>query len=166
MGNSAAHSHGFARGVGNRTSRSPRPTSPLMALAKTRPRPTLPPGARKVTLSSINPATGELLETFTETGPSELDGILERSVRAFQDWRRRPLTDRISLLRRAASVLRGGKTKYARTMALAMGKPLAQGEAEGERYASVCDYYAEHGPAFLAPQPRELDGTRSYVRFD
>jgi succinate-semialdehyde dehydrogenase/glutarate-semialdehyde dehydrogenase len=47
-----------------------------------------------------------------------------------------------------------------------MGKPLAQGEAEAEKCASVCDYYAEHAQAFLAPQPRDLDGTRSYVRFD
>ncbi len=117
-------------------------------------------------LTSINPATGEPLETFPETSPSRLDRILDESERAFQDWRKRPLAERTGLLRRAAQVLRAGKGKYARAMALEMGKPLAQGEAEAEKCASVCDYYAEHGPDFLAPEPRELDGTRSYVRFD
>jgi succinate-semialdehyde dehydrogenase/glutarate-semialdehyde dehydrogenase len=117
-------------------------------------------------LRSINPATGEPLETFPETTATQLDRLLDGSEQAFQDWRRRPVADRTRLLRRAAQVLKAGKTTYARAMALEMGKPLAQGEAEAEKCASVCDYYAEHGPEFLAQQPRDLDGTRSYVRFD
>src|SRR5437660_7598191 len=51
-------------------------------------------------------------------------------------------------------------------MALEMGKPIVQGEAEVEKCASVCDYYAEHAEAFLADQPRETDASRSYVRFE
>jgi succinate-semialdehyde dehydrogenase/glutarate-semialdehyde dehydrogenase len=51
-------------------------------------------------------------------------------------------------------------------MALEMGKPLAQGEAEAEKCATVCDYYAEHAEAFLEQQPRDLDGTAGFVRFD
>jgi succinate-semialdehyde dehydrogenase/glutarate-semialdehyde dehydrogenase len=117
-------------------------------------------------IRSVNPTTGEVLETFTETSRRELDGILEQSERAFQDWRRRPWSERSRLLRAAAGVLREGKSKYARAMALEMGKPLAQGEAEAEKCALVCDYYAEHGEAFLAQQPRDLDGTASFVRFD
>lgn len=122
--------------------------------------------SRPTGIPSINPATGEVLETFSETGKRELDRILEGAEQAFQDWRRRPVADRTAPLRRAAQILRDGKAQYARTMALEMGKPLAQGEAETEKCASVCDYYADHAPAFLAQQPRDLDGTRSYVRFD
>jgi succinate-semialdehyde dehydrogenase/glutarate-semialdehyde dehydrogenase len=133
-----------------------------MARARTKSRP-IP---RQATLRSVNPATSELLETFAETSPAQLNRILEGAELAFRDWRRRPLADRTSLLRRTARILRDGKTKYARTMALEMGKPLAQGEAEAEKCASVCDYYADNGAAFLAQQPRDLDGTRSYVRFD
>jgi succinate-semialdehyde dehydrogenase/glutarate-semialdehyde dehydrogenase len=47
-----------------------------------------------------------------------------------------------------------------------MGKPITQAEAEVEKCAGVCDYYAEHAEAFLAEQPRETDASRSYVRFD
>jgi succinate-semialdehyde dehydrogenase/glutarate-semialdehyde dehydrogenase len=47
-----------------------------------------------------------------------------------------------------------------------MGKPVVQGEAEVEKCATGCDYYAEHAEAFLAEQPRETDASRSYVRFD
>ncbi len=117
-------------------------------------------------IRSINPATGAVLETFAETGRRELDRILEQSDRAFLDWRRRPWSERSRLLRAAAAVLRDKKSMYAHAMALEMGKPLAQGEAEAEKCAAVCDYYAEHGEAFLEPQPRDLDGTASVVRFD
>jgi len=47
-----------------------------------------------------------------------------------------------------------------------MGKPLAQGEAEAEKCAWACDYYAEHAEQFLSPVARPTDATRSYVRFD
>jgi succinate-semialdehyde dehydrogenase/glutarate-semialdehyde dehydrogenase len=131
-----------------------------------RARPGTRKSARVSTIRSVNPTTGEVLETFAETSRRELDGILEQSEGAFQDWRRRPWSERSRLLRAAAGVLREGKSKYARVMALEMGKPLAQGEAEAEKCAFVCDYYAEHGEAFLAQQPRDLDGTASFVRFD
>jgi succinate-semialdehyde dehydrogenase/glutarate-semialdehyde dehydrogenase len=122
--------------------------------------------ARASTIQSINPATGDVVESFAETSRRELDGILDQSDRAFQDWRRRPWSERSRLLRVAAGVLRNQKSTYARAMALEMGKPLAQGEAEAEKCATVCDYYAEHAEAFLGAQPRDLDGTASFVRFD
>jgi succinate-semialdehyde dehydrogenase/glutarate-semialdehyde dehydrogenase len=122
--------------------------------------------ARASTIQSINPATGDVVESFAETSRRELDGILDQSDRAFQDWRRRPWSERSRLLRVAAGVLRNQKSTYARAMALEMGKPLAQGEAEAEKCATVCDYYAEHAAAFLEQQPRDLDGTASFVRFD
>jgi succinate-semialdehyde dehydrogenase / glutarate-semialdehyde dehydrogenase len=122
--------------------------------------------ARASTIQSINPATGDVVEAFAETSRREVDGILDQSDRAFQDWRRRPSSERARLLRVAAGVLRNQKSTYARAMALEMGKPLAQGEAETEKCATVCDYYAEHAGAFLEQQPRDLDGTASFVRFD
>ncbi|HET9709937.1 MAG TPA: NAD-dependent succinate-semialdehyde dehydrogenase [Gemmatimonadales bacterium] len=122
--------------------------------------------ARASTIQSINPATGDVVESFAETSRRELDGILDQSDHVFQDWRRRPWSERARLLRVAAGVLRNQKSTYARAMALEMGKPLAQGEAEAEKCATVCDYYAEHAEAFLEQQPRDLDGTASFVRFD
>jgi len=119
-----------------------------------------------VTFQSINPATGDVLETFAETSPDALEGILERADRASRDWRRRPVAERAERLWAAARLLRERKDAYARTMALEMGKPLAQGAAEAEKCAWACDYYAEHGAAFLADERREADGSRSYVRFE
>jgi succinate-semialdehyde dehydrogenase / glutarate-semialdehyde dehydrogenase len=117
-------------------------------------------------IQSINPATGEVLENFQEMSTSEIDGILEAAETTFREWRKRPFVERTKRMRQAAALLRAGKEKYARTMALEMGKPIVQGEAEVEKCAWACDYYAEHAEAFLAEQPRETDASRSYIRFD
>jgi len=69
-------------------------------------------------------------------------------------------------MREAAQTLRTRRAEYARTMTLEMGKPIVQGEAEVDKCAWVCEYYADHAEAFLAEQPRETEASRSYVRFD
>jgi succinate-semialdehyde dehydrogenase / glutarate-semialdehyde dehydrogenase len=118
------------------------------------------------TVESRNPATGEVLERFTETSDAELDAILKQAEYAFLDWRKRSLAERAKPLREAARLLRDKKTTYARAMALEMGKPTLQGEGEAEKCAWVCDYYADNIELFLSEQARETDATRSYVRFD
>jgi len=47
-----------------------------------------------------------------------------------------------------------------------MGKPLDQAEAEAEKCAWVCRYYAEHGADFLADEPVETDARKSYVSYE
>jgi succinate-semialdehyde dehydrogenase / glutarate-semialdehyde dehydrogenase len=51
-------------------------------------------------------------------------------------------------------------------MADEMGKPVAAAEAEAEKCARVCRFYASEGERFLAPEEIETDAGRSFVRFD
>ena len=117
-------------------------------------------------IQSINPTTGEVLESFPEMRPNEIDQAVEATYRTFHEWRSCSFADRAKHMREAGRILRAGKENYARTMALEMGKPIVQGEAEVEKCAWTCDYYAEHAAAFLADQLRETDASRSYIRFD
>ncbi len=119
-----------------------------------------------MSLQSVNPATGTLLETFEETPAAELDRILARADAASREWRELRVAARAERLRAAGRILRERKDAYARTMALEMGKPLAQGVAEAEKCAWVCDYYADEAAAMLADEPRRTDAARSYVRFE
>src|SRR5712664_2682271 len=119
-----------------------------------------------MSIQTVNPATGEALETYEETSPRELEQVLARAHATFVEWRTVPFAERAHRMRKAAEILRTRQTQYARTMTLEMGKPIVQAEAEVEKCASVCDYYAEHAESFLAKQPRATEASSSYVRFD
>ena len=66
-------------------------------------------------------------------------------------------------MRRAAAVLRAQSEDFARTMTLEMGKPITEARAEIEKCALACDYYADHGPSFLADEVIATDAGRSLV---
>ena len=91
---------------------------------------------------------------------------LEWSTPDHPDWRALPFASRAQTMQKAAGLLRARRTDHARVMALEMGKPIAQGEAEVDKCAWVCEYYAQHAEAMLAPQPYQTDASASYVRFD
>src|SRR3954451_13268798 len=117
-------------------------------------------------MRTINPATEEPLEEHREHSPEEVDFLLRSAGQAFDAWRRVPMDERGRLMRRASEVLRGRAGELARLMALEMGKPIADGEAEVEKCAAGCDYFAEHAREYLAPQVIPSDASRSYVRYD
>ena len=104
-----------------------------------------------MSIQSINPATGEVVETFKEASPADIERIMAGAHGAFPEWRAAPFATRADRLRKAAALLKAKKAEHARTMALEMGKPIAQGEAEVDKCAWVCEYYAEHAQVMLAP---------------
>ncbi len=117
-------------------------------------------------LQSINPATAQLVAEYPETTPDEVTRILRAARAASGSWRRTAPPERAASLRRAGALLRARKDELARMMAVEMGKPLAQGRAEAEKCAWVCDYYAEEGAGFLAPETIPTDASRSYAAFE
>jgi succinate-semialdehyde dehydrogenase/glutarate-semialdehyde dehydrogenase len=117
-----------------------------------------------MSIQSINSATGEVLENFSETTSAEIERILESGYLTFEQWRHRPFPERSKRMRQAAQILRNGKEKYARMVALEMGKPIVQGESEVEKCAWCCDYYAENAATFLAERAREpMHHTATFV---
>jgi succinate-semialdehyde dehydrogenase / glutarate-semialdehyde dehydrogenase len=117
-------------------------------------------------MESINPATGEVLGTLSEHTPAEVERILAATERAFVQWRTCPFVERADRMREVARLLRAKRRDYAQVMALEMGKPVTQGEAEVEKCALAVDFYAEHAERFLADQPRATEASRSWIRFD
>jgi succinate-semialdehyde dehydrogenase/glutarate-semialdehyde dehydrogenase len=99
-----------------------------------------------------NPATNEVVESYDEHSPADIDEMLGTATTAFETWKQRPLADRERSLAAAAEVLRENADEYAETMTREMGKPIAQAEAEVEKCAWVCDHYAEHASAYLEPE--------------
>ncbi|MGB8930464.1 MAG: NAD-dependent succinate-semialdehyde dehydrogenase [Anaeromyxobacteraceae bacterium] len=117
------------------------------------------------TLSSINPATGEIFARFEELTDGELEARLARADERFRSWRRLPIPARAALVARAAVVLEAQKERLGRTMTLEMGKTLKAAIAEVEKCAWVCRYYAENGERFLADEEVKSGATRSWIRW-
>lgn len=117
-------------------------------------------------MKSINPATGELIRDHPEHTPDEVQERIAAAATAFASWKELSIADRGEYLRAAAAVLRKNTPTYARLMAEEMGKPITQGEAEIEKCAACCEYYAEYAEGFLAAAERTSDASKSYVRYD
>lgn len=118
-----------------------------------------------MSIQSINPATEEILATFELFSPAQIDEALASAHSAFQSWRETDFAERRALFLRVAAYLRAQKTELAREASLEMGKPLLESEAEVEKCAWNCEYYAEHAQRFLADEEVQTSATRSYVAF-
>ncbi len=116
-------------------------------------------------LQSINPATGEAIETFEAHSPTQIDAALAQARAAFTEWRLTSFAQRATLLRAVASTLRARKADLARIATLEMGKPIVESEAEVEKCAWNCEFYAENAENFLSDEPIVTNATASYVSF-
>jgi succinate-semialdehyde dehydrogenase / glutarate-semialdehyde dehydrogenase len=118
-----------------------------------------------MSLQSINPSTDDVIRSYPEMPAGQVNEMIESSHHAFHEWKKTPFSQRASLMKKTASILKGRKAEFAEMMAIEMGKPLAQGAAEAEKCAWVCDYYADHAEKFLAREIVETDASRSFVTF-
>jgi succinate-semialdehyde dehydrogenase/glutarate-semialdehyde dehydrogenase len=116
------------------------------------------------TMTSVNPANGEVLGRFDEISDAELEARVARAAQTFRTWRRRSFAERAGLVRAAADVLERRKDHWGRLMTLEMGKTFKSAVAEAEKCALACRFYADNAERFLADEEVKSSATRSYVR--
>src|SRR2546430_16527098 len=104
-------------------------------------------------IESLNPATGEVLETFREIGREDVERMLAAAHTAFLEWRDARYAARAKNMRQAATILRTRKLDNARLMTLVMGKPIVQGEAGHGRWQRLGEYSADPAEALLPQSP-------------
>jgi len=117
-------------------------------------------------METINPTTGEKIASYAEFSSAEVERILANAQKEFHYWRKASFKERGVKVKKAAEILRKNKDQYARLMAAEMGKPLLQGQAEIEKCAWVCDFYAEQAQGYLLNQSIKTDASKSFVRFE
>ncbi|WP_054634060.1 aldehyde dehydrogenase family protein [Pantoea stewartii] len=105
---------------------------------------------------SRNPTTGEILAKYPMQTASELEQTLDSSAKANKAWRQSSMDMRVNVLRQLSEQLRQREPELTRMITLEMGKPVAQARAEILKCASLCDWYAEFGPAMLQDQPSQI----------
>jgi acyl-CoA reductase-like NAD-dependent aldehyde dehydrogenase len=114
---------------------------------------------------SINPATEEVLGSYKIHSGEQLERMLRGAQQAFCSWRAQEFSTRAGLMKRAAAYLRQNKSQLAGLMTAEMGKPIVESEAEVEKCAWNCDYYAENAERFLQDEPRVSNATESYTQY-
>lgn len=118
------------------------------------------------TITSVNPYTGDEIETFTTHTKTEIAQYLENANQQFYSWRTTSFSERKKLMLAAASELKKNKEEYAKTMTLEIGKPISQSLGEIEKCAWLCEYYAENAESQLKDELIKTDAYKSYTSFE
>jgi succinate-semialdehyde dehydrogenase/glutarate-semialdehyde dehydrogenase len=114
----------------------------------------------------IDPATEEVIAEYEFQRTEQVEAALAAAGRTFQIWRDTPIRERGRLVHGVGAVLRERASSLATLMAREMGKPVTAGEAEVEKCAATCDFFADNAERFLADEQIQSDATRSYVRYE
>jgi acyl-CoA reductase-like NAD-dependent aldehyde dehydrogenase len=118
-----------------------------------------------MSIQSINPTTEEVIERFEPYSADQINEALDQARRAFLQWRETSFAERGAFFHRVARYLREHKAELARAAVLEMGKTITEAEAEVEKCAWNCDFYADNAEKFLADEHIATNATDSYVAF-
>lgn len=116
-------------------------------------------------LETINPATEEVLRSYDSMSAEQVADIIEKTAKANESWQLTTLEERKALMLKAGDILLSRKEELAALMCEEMGKNLAGGEAEIEKCAAACKYYALNAEKFLQDQMVETDYSVSKISY-
>jgi len=117
-------------------------------------------------IKTINPATGEEINSYSVMETEEIKSITSYGRSAFTKWKGVDLSERALYMRKLGRVMRRNKDQYAKIITEEMGKPIRQSVAEIEKCAWVCDYYSEHAESFLRDELVPTEFRKSFVSFE
>ena len=116
-------------------------------------------------IETINPTTGETLQSFEPLTSTQLEQKLEVAKASFDTWRNTSFATRSSVLLRTADLLDSDKQQLGALLTLEMGKTLASAIAEIEKCALACRYYAANAEAMLSPHPIKTAASQSFIQY-
>ncbi|SFD17431.1 succinate-semialdehyde dehydrogenase / glutarate-semialdehyde dehydrogenase [Thiohalospira halophila DSM 15071] len=114
---------------------------------------------------SIDPSTGETFFHMEPWGEAEREAALAAVAAATPGWAATPVAERAEAVRAIAGELRRRADELATLITREVGKLHREARGEIEKCAWVCEYYADHGPGFLADEPIETDAGKSLVAY-
>ena len=94
------------------------------------------------TFDDLNPADrSDVVGSFPESGPADVDAAVEAAREAFDGWSSTPAPQRGTLLRAIGNLLTERKTELARVMTREMGKPVFETKGDVQEAIDTA-YYA------------------------
>jgi succinate-semialdehyde dehydrogenase / glutarate-semialdehyde dehydrogenase len=100
-------------------------------------------GSSPEILSSIDPATEEVLNQFPAASVSDTESAISAASKAFVSWRSIPAWNRADILHKCADFMMMRTEEAAHQITLEAGKPLAQSRREWQLSVDQFRWYAE-----------------------
>lgn len=119
-------------------------------------------------IATTNPVTGEVLKTFDELSPEELEEKLARAAAAAASYRLTSIEQRVRWLRQAADRLENEADTVSKLITTEMGKTHRAAQEEVAKCVRALRYYAAEGPELLRPRPAEgglVGAKQAYVTY-
>jgi succinate-semialdehyde dehydrogenase/glutarate-semialdehyde dehydrogenase len=100
----------------------------------------------------VNPATGDVGETFDLATDTEVEAVLAASAKAYRSWQAVPIADRAKIVARVAALFKERAAELGAIATEEMGKPLSEAEGEADFCGDIFDYFATEGPGLASQQ--------------
>ncbi|MBI4178555.1 aldehyde dehydrogenase [bacterium] len=107
---------------------------------------------------SVNPATGETLETFPAADARQVREAVEKARRAQKHWARTPLADRRKIFSTLARLIRDREAELVHALTEEQGKVLREAQWEVPDAAVRIDYFVSAAAAALEPEEGVVPG--------
>ena len=101
----------------------------------------------------VNPATGQVVETFDYATDKEIESALAAVHSAYAAWRDVPIAERAKVVKRIGELFAERQAELGVIATEEMGKPLEESKGEAEFCGEIFDYFATEGPELAADQP-------------
>jgi succinate-semialdehyde dehydrogenase/glutarate-semialdehyde dehydrogenase len=118
-----------------------------------------------MTYQSVNPATGEIVKTYTSHDQQKIDHSLDQAQALLKsDWSRpENLSQRLNVLEKIADLLLAQQEQLANLMSREMGKLIQQSRDEVALCAKIARYYSTQAVDLLKPVQYPTDLGEAWV---
>lgn len=107
------------------------------------------------TVNSVNPSQpSEIVGKIGLMSIEQADLAIQCAKKAFQGWRKTPVSQRANILRKAAELIEKRRDELSGWMVLEVGKPLRECDGEVSEAVDFCRYYAD--------EMERLEGGKNY----
>ncbi len=110
-------------------------------------------------ITSVNPATGEVLARIEQASAKDYDKVMKKARAAFLVWRQMPAPQRGEIVRQIGEALRAKKDMLGALVSLEMGKIYTEGLGEVQEMIDICDFAVGlsrnlSGPTLQSERPK------------
>jgi len=116
-------------------------------------------------MQSINPFTGEIVQTYREYSTPEVNAIVQQVDTAYRSWKQTTFERRSKLMKNLQAKLVGKRESLAALIVSEMGKVYREALGEVDKCALACGYYAENGERFLQNELVQTEAQESYISY-